>query len=65
MVSTVLMSGYSAFALQMPRKNDKLVAQIAARLDEHAPEITRLFAAGAQADSKTLVETLLRAEVAA
>jgi hypothetical protein len=63
-VSTVLMSGYSVFALQMPRKNDKLVAQIAARLDEQAPEIARLFGVDQKAESKALLETLLRAEVA-
>lgn len=64
-ISTVLLSGFSVFALQMARKNDKLVAGVAAKLDAQAPEIARLFEAGQKSESKALVETLLRAEVAA
>jgi hypothetical protein len=64
-VSTVLLSGYSVFAMQLARKNDKLVAQVASKLDEKVPEIARLFEAGLKAESKALVETLLRAEVVA
>ena len=59
-VSTVLMSGYSVFALHLRRKNDKLLAQLAAQLDARVPEIARLFESGDKVASKTLVETLLR-----
>jgi hypothetical protein len=54
-VSFALFSGFSVLAVQAPRKNDKLLAQVATRVDDIAPQVAEMFQTGKKDEAKALL----------